>query len=171
LAEIRQGRFPPDRGALRRLWLAYLSWANDGLEARHGFRLPVDETVEGDLGSVEKFQPPDGRVLLAFADDGAVGTAALQRIGPDTGEIKRMYVVPAHRRAGIGRQMLDELIAAARTAGYRRLRLDSPRFMTAAHELYRSSGFVEIVPYVESEIPDQYKTHWVFMELRLGCAP
>ena len=44
---------------------------------------------------------------------------------------------------------------------------DGPDFMTAAHGLYRSSGFEEIGPYPESEIPDEYKPHWVFMERTL----
>jgi hypothetical protein len=35
-----------------------------------------------------------------------------------------------------------------------------------AAEAYRSSGFVETEPYPESEIPDRYKPHWLFMELR-----
>ncbi len=39
--------------------------------------------------------------------------------------------------------------------------------MTAAHDLYRSTGFVDIEPYPESEILDEYKTHWVFMERML----
>src|SRR3954464_14452110 len=111
MAEIRQAEMPRDREPIRRFWLDYLTWGNDGLEARHGFRLPVDETVEGDLAAVEKFQPPDGLLLLAVRDDEAVGTASLQRIGPGTAELKRMFVVPAHRRAGLGREMLDELIA------------------------------------------------------------
>jgi predicted GNAT family acetyltransferase len=82
-----------------------------------------------------------------------VGTACMRRIGPDTAEIKRTYVQPSQRRAGVGRAMLDRLIAAARTAGYQRIRPDSPDFMTAAHGLYRSSGFVETEPNPESEIP------------------
>jgi len=41
--------------------------------------------------------------------------------------------------------------------------------MSAAHGLYRLSGFVDIAPYAESEIPDEHKCHWVFMELRLDC--
>ncbi len=86
---------------------------------------------------------------------------------PDTAEIKRMYVQPSHRGAGVGRALLDELITAAGRTGYERVRLDSPDFMTAAHGLYRASGFVDIGPYPESEIPDAYKSHWVFMERTL----
>jgi GNAT superfamily N-acetyltransferase len=96
-----------------------------------------------------------------------VSEACLRRIGPDTGEIKRMYVEPAVRDRGIGGALLDELITAAREAGYRRVRLDSPDFMEAAHRLYRSRGFAEIGAYPESEIPEGYKRHWVFMELPL----
>jgi GNAT superfamily N-acetyltransferase len=81
------------------------------------------------------------------------------RIGPGTAEIKRMYVQPSHRRAGLGRAMLDELIGTARTTGYERIRLDSPDFMTATHGLYRSRGFVGIDPYPESESQDEYKPH------------
>jgi GNAT superfamily N-acetyltransferase len=167
MAEIREADPPRDLDAVGRLWLEYLTWGNDGLESRYGFRLPVREAVEHDLATIANFQPPDGRLLLAFEGDVAVGTACMRRIGPDTVEIKRMYVQPSHRRAGMGRALLDQLIAAARTAGYERIRLDSPDFMTAAHGLYRSRGFVEIGPYSETEIPDEYKPHWVFMERAL----
>jgi GNAT superfamily N-acetyltransferase len=167
MADLRDATLPRDLEAVGGLWLDYLTWGNDELESRHGFRLPVREAVEYDLATIAKFLPPDGRLLLAFEDDVAVGTACMRGIGPGTAEIKRMYVQPSYRRAGLGRAMLGELIAAARTAGYRRIRLDSPDFMTAAHGLYRSNGFEEIGPYPESEIPDEYKSHWVFMERKL----
>jgi GNAT superfamily N-acetyltransferase len=167
MVEIREADVARDRAALEGLWLDYLTWGNDGLEARYGFRLPVRESVDHDLASLEKFQPPDGRLLLGFEGDAAVATAAMRRIGPETAEIKRMYVRPPHRGAGIGRRMLDVLIAAAREAAYDRIRLDSPHFMTAAHGLYRSSGFVEIAQYPESEIPERFRSHWIFMERAL----
>lgn len=162
--EIRQADLTRDLQAIRSLWLEYLSWGNDEMEARHGFRLPVHEAVEHDLANIAKFQPPGGRIVLAFVENEAVGIACLQRIGPTTAEVKRMYVRPSNRRGGLGRLMLDRLIEDARAAGYRSIRLDSPDFMTAAHALYRSSGFAEIEHYPESEIPDTYKDFWVFME-------
>jgi len=78
-----------------------------------------------------------------------------------------MYVEPSFRRAGLGRAILEHLIEAAATAGYAHIRLDSPDFMTTAHALYRSQGFVDTRPYAESEISDEYKAHWVFMERRV----
>ncbi len=168
---IRQADLGSESADVERLWLEYLTWGNDGFEARYGFRLSVDGAVEHDLATVAKFEPPDGRLLLALDDGVAVGIGCLQRIGPEVAEIKRMYVDPARRGEGIGGRLLDELLNAGRDAGYERIRLDSQEFMTAAHGLYRSRGFTEIGPYpeseVESEIPDEYKSHWMFMELPL----
>jgi GNAT superfamily N-acetyltransferase len=169
MIEIRDAELPADIDDVERLWLEYLHWGNEELESRHGFRLPVDEAVERDLATIDKFEPPDGRLLLAVAGGVAIGTAAMRRIGPDTAEIKRMWVDPSRRRTGIGRAMLDLLIEAASNAGYSRLVLDSPDFMTAAHGLYRSRGFADREPYPESEIPREYQSHWIFMELRLGA--
>ena len=154
-------------GRAWRLRLEYLRWGNDEMESRHGFRLPVEPVVGCDLAGIAKFEPPDGRLLLAFEGDVAFGIACLRQIGPDTAEIKRMYVQPSHRRGGVGRAMFDRLIALATADGYQWIRLDSPDFMTAAHDLYRSAGFTDIEPYPESEIPDAYKPHWVFMERSL----
>jgi GNAT superfamily N-acetyltransferase len=96
-----------------------------------------------------------------------VGLACTKRIREDIGEIKRMYVRPEFRRRGIGRALLEVLIAEAREIRYPRMRLDSARFMAEAHSLYRSVGFQEIEPYPESEIPEEFRQYWIFMELRL----
>lgn len=164
MVEILNADLARDLPVVRSLWLDYLSWGNDEMEARHGFRLPVHEAVERDVANIGKFEPPDGRIVLAFEDGAAVGIACMQRIGPDVAEVKRMYVRPSSRRGGLGRSLLERIIDAAASAGYGSIRLDSPDFMGAAHALYRSSGFVDTGPYAESEIPDEYKRHWVFME-------
>jgi len=77
---------------------------------------------------------------------------------------KRLYVRPPLRRRGVGRALVSRLLDEARAIGYTSLRLDSAGYMTAAHALYRSLGFREIAPYAGSEIPKQFRAHWVFME-------
>ena len=72
-----------------------------------------------------------------------------------------MYVEPSHRGSGAGSALLDGLIAAAGEAGYARLRLDNPDFMTDAHRLYLRRGFEPIEPYAESEIPVNLRAWWV----------
>jgi len=170
VAEVRDAAIPDNVGAVELLWREYLEAANDELESTHGFRLPIEGAIQTGIADVARLHPPDGRLLLAFENETAVGTASLRRIGPTCAEIKRMYVRPTVRRAGIGKAMLDVLISQAISAGYERIRLDSVDFMAAAHRLYRSRGFVDIAPYPESEIPDEYKPHWVFMERTLTSA-
>lgn len=169
MVEIRNAHLARDLEVVRTLWLEYLSWANGELEARFGFRFPIEKALEDDLASIAKFQPPDGRLLLAVDGDGdeAVGIACLRKMSPGTAEIKRMFVRPAQRGTGLGGALLDRLVVEAKASGYERIRLDSARFMETAHALYRSRGFVDIDAYPESEIPDEIKSYWVFMEREL----
>ena len=169
--EIRDAEVPRDRETIERLWLDYLTWGNNEMQARHGVHPHSPrEAVAQDLASIAKFLPPDGRLLLAFLHGRPCGIGCLRRIGPGMGEIKRMYVDPAFRRVGAGRAILQRLMSAADEAGYRRVRLDSPKFMTAAHALYRSFGFVDVEPYAESEIPDEFKSYLIFMERNFRSA-
>ena len=78
-----------------------------------------------------------------------------------------MFVDPGFRRIGAGRAILEGLLKAAKKAGYHKVRLDSPRFMEAAHALYRSFGFRDIAAYPEMEIPEAFIDYMVFMELDL----
>ena len=123
--------------------------------------------LEEDMQNLDKFYPPDGRLLLADSDNQVVGIACLRKIKNDICEVKRMYVREAFRGTGIGRMLLDKLIEAAQDSGYPRVRLDSARFMYEAHSLYRSFGFQEIDPYPESEIPEEFQSNWLFMEKKV----
>jgi GNAT superfamily N-acetyltransferase len=162
---VRDAELPRDSEAVRRLWLEYLIWGNDEMQARHGVHPhSPHEAVEADMASIAKFQPPYGRLVLAFRGEQACGVGCLRGIGSHTAEIKRMYVDPILRRAGAGRAILGYLLTAAGEAGYTTVRLDSPTFMTAAHALYRSHGFVDIEPYPESEIPEEFRPYLLFME-------
>jgi GNAT superfamily N-acetyltransferase len=120
-----------------------------------------------DMAQLDKFAPPAGLLLLAEWQDRMAGIAGLRRLDASTGEVKRMYVRPMARGRGVGRALLHGLIAEARLMGYRLVRLDSARFMAAAHALYRSAGFQEIEPYPGSEIPEAFQSNWIFMELLL----
>lgn len=79
-----------------------------------------------------------------------------------------MHVRPAFRGDGIGRALVDGLLAEACQMGYPRVRLDGARFMHAAYTLYRSIGFEEIAAYAGSEIPQEFRAHWIFMEKALA---
>ena len=86
-----------------------------------------------------------------------------------------MYVLPTYRGKGIGRAIINRLIDDARSIGYCLLRLESLKFLDAAHSLYRSVGFHEIDPYADNSMKsyqpaeqlDQYYSITVFMEMDL----
>jgi len=163
--EIRDARLPDDIEAVTRLWFDYLTWGNNEMQSRHGVHPHSPrETVDHDVAAIAKFQPPEGCLVLAVSDGVPCGVGCLRRIGAGIAEIKRMYVDPSLRGVGAGRAIVQHLLGAAAEAGYTKVRLDSPDFMTAAHALYRSCGFRDIQPYPESEIPDAFRSYLVFME-------
>ena len=167
MLQIYQVESDKDRRHVRELFLEYLQWANSKLNEEFGINFDIEAMVERDMLDLAKFYPPHGRLLLANDDDQVAGIACMQRIRDGIGEVKRMYVRPEFRRRGIGKRLLEGLLSEARDIGYSKVYLDSVRFMKEAHALYRSMGFQEIAPYPESEIPEQFRPNWVFMEVEL----
>ena len=152
---------------LRALFWEYLVWGAENLKAEYGIEFDIDTSIEEDMKGVEKFLPPKGCLLVAELDGIFAGTASLKILIEGIGEIKRMYVRPDYRRRGIARDLLKSLLIEAKTMELSHIRLDSARFMQNAHQLYRSFGFREIEPYAGSEIPEEFREHWIFMELPL----
>ena len=108
-----------------------------------------DEEVKNLPGA---YGPPSGRLLLARYADHAAGCIALRQLQAGICEMKRLYVRPEDRGLGLGRILVERLIAEARSIGYERMRLDTiASAMKDAIALYRRLGFVEIAPY--SAIP------------------
>jgi len=99
------------------------------------------------------YAPPRGRLLLAMDEDAPAGCVALRESEPGICEMKRLYVRPAHRSKGIGRMLAEKVIADARAAGYRAMRLDTVPGMKEAIAMYESMGFRDIEPYRENPVP------------------
>ena len=94
------------------------------------------------------YTPPAGCLLLAREEGLTIGVVALKPLASRIAEIKRLYVVPEARGAGVGRILAERAEAEAQARGYERVRLDTHRpSMGAAIALYRRLGFVEIPPY------------------------
>jgi GNAT superfamily N-acetyltransferase len=95
-----------------------------------------------------EYAPPGGRLLLAREPGGvAAGCVALRRLEPATCELRRLYVRPPYRGAGLGRRLTLAALAGARTMAYDRVRLNSLPSMARARALYGELGFREIPPY------------------------
>jgi GNAT superfamily N-acetyltransferase len=108
-----------------------------------------------------------GLFYLVEFDGTIVGMGALDPIREKTGAIKRMYIRPAYRGKGIGKALLQRLLQKAKEFGYHSVYLDTAKFMTAAHNLYRSFGFVECEEYPETEILPRIRPYWLCMKQTL----
>jgi GNAT superfamily N-acetyltransferase len=163
------------REAARRLVAEYLDWIAGCAATKYGLSFDVEAMVASDLDDESKFYPPSGRFYVIRYSDSYVGVGCLKRLTPTVAEIQRMYVQPHVRGIGAGRRLVEQLLSDARAIGYEIVRLESLKFLSAAHALYRSVGFVEITPYAENsmkeyqppETMDAYRSSAVFMELRL----
>ena len=159
----------------RELIAEYLHWIAEGARREYGLGFDVAAMIESDLSDREKFHPPHGRFYLVQDGEAFAGVGCLKRLDAQTGEIQRMYVRPETRGRGAGRLIVERLVADARSIGYRRLRLESLKFLAAAHALYRAVGFREIDPYAGNsmekyrapEAADAYRASVVFMEMNL----
>ncbi|HEX3972595.1 MAG TPA: GNAT family N-acetyltransferase [Stellaceae bacterium] len=129
-----------DIAIVRRLFRAYADSLPFDLEFQ-GFAAEL-------AGLPAPYAPPGGCLLLASREEEPIGIVALKPLAPGVAEIKRLYVEPQGRGAGLGRRLAECAVAEAMMKGYGRLRLDTHRpTMTAVIALYRSLGFTEIAPY------------------------
>src|SRR5262249_13846633 len=111
-----------------------------------------------------KYAPPSGRLLLADVDGRIAGVIALRPVEiAGVCEMKRLFVRPEFRGLSLGRALVYELIAHARSIAYSRMRLDTMQGkMDRAIALYRMVGFREIPPYYDSPVKET-----LFLELDL----
>jgi GNAT superfamily N-acetyltransferase len=163
------------RAAARDLIAEYLRWIASVAAASYGLSFDIDAMITSDIDDPVKFYPPSGRFYVIRREDANVGVGCLTRIAPSVAEIQRMYVQPHVRGVGAGRLLLQQLLLDAKEIGYEAVRLESLPFLSAAHALYRSAGFVDITPYADNSMTkyqplgtmDRYRSSAVFMELRL----
>jgi ribosomal protein S18 acetylase RimI-like enzyme len=102
------------------------------------------------------YAEPQGCLLLALIDGEIAGCCAMRPLDsvdyPNACEMKRLYVRDKFRRFGLGRQLAEAVLDAARVAGYHCVLLDTLNDMEAARALYEDLGFKDIPPYYHNPI-------------------
>ena len=113
--------------------------------------------------SPEELTPPNGLVLVARLRGRPVGCGSLLFHGRAPAYLKRMWISPDVRGAGLGRRLLLELERhAARVGGVSVVQLETNRVLTEAIALYRATGYVE----VERFNDETYAHHWFEKRVR-----
>jgi putative acetyltransferase len=155
-ATVREAVGTADIDAVRRLVLAH---------AEERAATPGIDHMRADAARLPgPYIPPRGDIWVAQIGEEIVGCIALRPLPGSVGEVKRMYVDPAFRGQGLGRALLERLIASARERGYHQVRLGTLQEMAEAQALYRSLGFTPIERYRDDEMVDT-----MFFELDLGA--
>ena len=97
------------------------------------------------------YAQPRGALQMAWLNGEVAGCCALRPLDsvdyPNASEMKRLYVRPAFRRMGLGRQLAESILDNARAAGYDCVLLDTLNNMESARALYQDLQFEEIPPY------------------------
>lgn len=164
---IHQAHSDEDLATVRELLLEYLTWTAAQTKDVFGEDVDVDAMLDGSMSKLDAYMPPEGQLLLAKVDGSAAGVVFLKKLREDACEVKRLYVRPGYRGKRIGHALLQQLIVNAESAGYKRILLDSGRFMEQAHMLYRAAGFKDIERYPESEMGARFEAHMVYLQLDL----
>lgn len=158
---LRVAESPDDLAAIHALFLDYQ--ADLGIDlCFQGFaeelaRLPGD------------YAEPSGLLMLACVDGAPAGCCAFRPLVNsdhlNACEMKRLFVRPAFRGFGLGRQLVEQIMARATLAGYTTMLLDTLSDMEAARALYQEVGFTEVAPYYHNPLPG---AHYLMADLASG---
>ena len=145
VGHVRAAKTPSDLAQVSSLFLEYAE------------SLDFDLCFQGfdqELASLPgKYVPPKGGLWLGWHGTRAVGCVALRPLRAEDSELKRLYVQPAGRGLGLGRQLTETAIAFAKRVGYRTIKLDTiSSQMAAAERLYRELGFRRIDAYYDNPV-------------------
>ncbi|MBL8880764.1 MAG: GNAT family N-acetyltransferase [Phycisphaerales bacterium] len=122
------------------------------------------QSFEEELANLPgKFTEPHGCILLARCRGQVAGCVAMRPLSDAVCEMKRLFVRPSVRGAGVGRALAERILQEARGRGFVAMRLDTiPAQMPRAAALYRSMGFVNIPAYYEYPIAgaEYFELRW-----------
>jgi N-acetylglutamate synthase-like GNAT family acetyltransferase len=106
----------------------------------------TDEWIENDLDR--------GVIYYVLENDGiSAGCVALEKAGPDLCYLERLAVLPANRRNGFGKALVDHVIAQARGLGAKKISIGVIADDTNLKRWYRKLGFVELETQAFEHLP------------------
>ena len=158
------------REEYRKLNVELINWIADQL--RENYQIDavsmigqsISEYVNDHLDELASLKPPKGIIYMLVVEGKVAGMGGLKKLSNEIGEIKRMYIRPHYRGKGYGKQILNKLLDVGRDFGCSSFVLETSKFMTAAHKIYKSAGFTERQVYPESETPTVLRKYQLFME-------
>lgn len=127
-------RAPDVRALLER----HLSFANEHSPPEDVHALDIDGLLDPSIS------------FFAYRVEGELlGVGALKHLDDGHAELKSMHTAAEARGRGVGRAVLDHLVALARERGYRRVSLETGTMeaFAPARAMYAKAGFVSCPPF------------------------
>jgi putative acetyltransferase len=130
----------PRKPDVRALLERHLTFALSTTPPEHSFALDVDGLLD-----------PAITFYSLRADGELLGIGAIKQLDAGHAEIKSMHTAHAARGRGVGRAMLDHLLAVARSRGCARVSLETGTMeeFAPARALYSSAGFTACGPFAD----------------------
>jgi ribosomal protein S18 acetylase RimI-like enzyme len=110
----------------------------------------LEIVVRDDPATFRKYLTGPGALWLAQDGGDVVGCVVLRplpEVAHGACEVKRLYVRPTHRGAGIADALMEALETFARDAGYTAVYLDTKDDLAAAIRFYERRGYDRIERY------------------------
>jgi DNA-binding MarR family transcriptional regulator len=130
-------------------------------------RFPTGFDAGEGAHDAEAMSSASGSFVVATSDGRPVACGGVQQVGAGVGEIKRMWVHPEWRGAGLGSRMLRHLEAEAARLGHTRVVLDTNATLVEAIAMYERAGYSPTERYNDNP----YAQAWFAKDLTRPGAP
>jgi GNAT superfamily N-acetyltransferase len=106
----------------------------------HGAR--HDPNLDSDLEDLEGFyRSPGGEFLVQYSGDRLVAMGGFRKLDSKSVELRQLRVTKSWRGKGLGRAMIQALVARAKELGFKQMVLDASEDMLDVRMLLESEGF------------------------------
>jgi DNA-binding MarR family transcriptional regulator/GNAT superfamily N-acetyltransferase len=139
------------------------TWCLEQYFSELSVRFPEGYSVtKSTYSTTDAFAPPSGLFIVARLRGEPVGCGAIIFQKKRRAYFKRMWLSPSVRGFGLGRRLLGELEACARSAGATTACLETHNSLKEAIAMYRAAGYREVPPFND----EFYAHHWFEKQLK-----